>query len=513
MDLRPPPWSWALLLWLVAAPAHAGQPEQPAPPRLRLLGVRVESPYVARRAAGPPPAGAAAQRRWLPGALQRIRQAYRARGYDQVRAWGKLDRKGRLLVEVDEGRVELVFHGENVLRNILFRVDIDLPSRVFHRATLERSLKAFKAKYNLLNVLYRVTEQGDGIRNRLGRLVARRRLQIYFIAYEYEGWGMSLSLSSAWGILPRVKFSGNALLLKDDRLAASLEVAFPYRRFIFEQDPEFQWVHTRLEADYRFPRLGRLGLAPLLDTETAVSRYAREDPNLRSYYTYHAEGLANISLLLPPRLTLNLGAGATFTKVFGLEQARGATAPIPSEQSLTRFVARLDARFTFDRELQRHDLRNELRVSLLLGLNGDADYHLSARVWAQFVRYFWSHVLIIRARAVAMAGDVRFWDDVELAGRTMRAFFDNRYWVHEALQLSVELRFTIFDWWQVGLFNDVAGFYDRTRDPAPAALANALGPGLHFLAFDLFTVDVYYAFGFSPDGFDHNISFRVHKAF
>ena len=45
------------------------------------------------------------------------------------------------------------------------------------------------------------------------------------------------------------------------------------------------------------------------------------------------------------------------------------------------------------------------------------------------------------------------------------------------------------------------------------AMADAFGPSLHLLILDLFALDIFYAFGFAPVGFDHNISFSLQTVF
>jgi hypothetical protein len=498
---------------LQAAPVQARDKTAREARPLEILGVVRESPALAREAAGPLPAGREARNQWLPGALTRIKQAYRARGYDYVRAWGALTDDGRVRIEVDEGRVQLVFHGTNVLRDVFFRVEIDLPHKIFHRPTLERTLQRFKDKYHLVNIRYRVTEDGPHTTTALGRLERTLRLHLYVISFERIGWGFSLSLDAMWGLLPRVSYSHKSLLLKEDRLDAGLEIALPYRQFIFQQEPEFQWVHSELELDYRFPAFKRVHLAPSLDSEVAISRYFRENDNLRAYYQFHTEGFANISLQLPPRLTTALGFGGSYTNVFDIEQTELATLAPPPNQHLARLLVRLDNRFNFDREVERYDKRNELRLSLLLGFTSDGQVLFSTRFWAQWVEQISVLELVARARGVFMTGDVRFWDEVPLAGSYMRAWFKQRYWIQEGLQLTVELWSPSF--WglmKVGLFNDLAGFVDLSREPSAYAVADALGPGLNFWLFDLFSLNIFYAFGFSPAGFEHNISAQLQKA-
>jgi hypothetical protein len=63
------------------------------------------------------------------------------------------------------------------------------------------------------------------------------------------------------------------------------------------------------------------------------------------------------------------------------------------------------------------------------------------------------------------------------------------------------------------MFHQLALFADLTQGRFHAELANAFGPSVHLLVFDNFAIDMYYGFGFSPAGFDHNYNVTAAKVF
>jgi hypothetical protein len=124
------------------------------------------------------------------------------------------------------------------------------------------------------------------------------------------------------------------------------------------------------------------------------------------------------------------------------------------------------------------------------------------------------HRFILRGRGVALAGDIRFWDDMQLAGDYQRVFFGNRYWVHQAAQLETAYRIHLWrDWFSVGAFHDTSLFMDRSQPQHHAAVVDAFGPSVHFLIFDTFALDLYAGFGYSPVGFDQTVTFALQTIF
>ena len=148
----------------------------------------------------------------------------------------------------------------------------------------------------------------------------------------------------------------------------------------------------------------------------------------------------------------------------------------------------------------------------LAGTNGWFSH--PGNVGGQWAANWGRHHLILRGRAALLAGDVRFWDDVPLAGDYQRVFFSSRYWVHDAVQLETAYRMSLWrSWFAVGVFHDGSLFMDRSLPVHGIAGADAFGPSLHFLLLDTFALDVYAGFGFAPVGFDQTLTFAMQTIF
>ena len=314
-------------------------------------------------------------------------------------------------------------------------------------------------------------------------------------------------------VLDGVAFQYDRLLLNDDRFAGEVEMALPYREFIYEQEPTAQWVHGGLALTYRLPRFLHRRLAGQLDITSAVSRYVRSAELAQSFLSFKVDVFPGLAVFLPWEVTLKLGLAIDYNRVFDLEQSPQVTTPLPKELGRARYLGRVEVGKVFRDGTLRLDQQDQVSLRLDMGGSAQGEWLLDVRLDGQLVVHFGRHDLLLRGRAVFIGGDVRFWDEVELAGDYLRCYFDDRYWVREALQASVAFRFAVLRWFKVGVFHDAAGFRDRSHPDAPLSAALAFGPGLHFLIFDLFSLDVYYAFGFSPEGFDHNLSLGLQRAF
>ena len=496
---------------LIAGPwGHAPQIQTIS---LQISGTARLSLQEVRRAAGLPPAKISGRERWAAGAIKRVVAAYHERGYTRARAWARVDPLGNVQLDVDEGRVHLTFVGSDDFSSFLFRVDFLLVGRVYHRPTVLRALAEVKAKYGLSNAYHQVVEGRPPELNGFKQQVPRRTLKIFVIARETFGWKPKVSVSSSWGLTFALGYRHAELLLNDDRFAGELEMALPYREFIFEQEPTPQWVHGGLGLTYRLPRFLKKRLAVQLDINSAVSRYVRSESLAQSYLSFKVDVFPGLAIFLPRGVILKLGAAVDYTRVFDLTQAPEATTPLPEKLSRSRYMGRVELSKVFRDGTLRLDQQDQMSLQLDMGASAAGEWLLDTRFLAQLVAHLGRHDLLLRGRAVFMAGDIHFWDEVELAGDYLRCYFDDRYWVREALQLTVAFRLAVVRWFKLGVFHDASGFFDRSRDDNPLAVANAFGPALHFLIFDLFSLDVYYAFGFAPAGFDHNLSFSLQRAF
>jgi hypothetical protein len=485
---------------------------------VEVVGLRVLEPDEVLRMAGRPPRSCDARERWAKSAADRIVRTGRARGYDYARVWFELVPPCTVRVEVDEGYMHrVVFVGASAYRTLLMRVDVNLPREVFHRTTLERALAELQAKHGLLNAYYGVRESSPPAATQIAGVDANPRvLTIYVVTPERFGWDLALELDLRWGLVPTAGVTVPGVLLDDDRLHAEASVAVPYRRYAFEETPAFQWVHGEITLGYRFPWFADGHLAPAVVASTQLSQYHRVDVGLESFYLVRTVAAVRAVVAFPPRFGVSLGGGLDHALAFLARRSADPDDALRSAGDLDelRYTVLLEATLSLATEVLRRDQRDDLGLSLRFASSGAGDWMLDTRLSAQLWFHLAAHDLVLRARGVYIAGDVRFWDEEGLGGSYQRVSFGNRYWVREAAQLVVAARFAVWEnILKLGVFHDGSVFGDRTGGGLRVGLANAFGPALHWILFDFVALDVYYGFGFDRHGFDHALSFELRTVF
>jgi hypothetical protein len=474
---------------------------------------------VARTAIGPPPGPGTDVREWGAQAVQRIVAAYQARGYRYARAWFNDSKEpGVLWFDVDEGRMRVSFVGMGSISATLFRLRLVMPQGVFQEDDIQRSLEEQKEAFNLANVYYIVHETEGSDITVFGEVVSARTLEIHVTSRESFGWALDISASASWGVVPRLRYSEANFLRHDDRLLLVLDVAVPYRRYIFDATPKLTWVHGVLDVSYRLPRfaLGRKrfrGFAPQFDSSNSVSQYARADLRLASFYL--SRDVTTASLVSSwADVELSLGFGADLARVFLLEAASSQPGQppveLPGEVYSARALARVTGRWTSARPWTRRDRRTT--VNVFADICAPAEFRAS--LWGQYVSAVGRHSLFLRGRGVELGGNIPFWDDVELAGNYQRVFFNDLYWAHQAAQVETAYHVRLWrDWFEAGVFHDLTIFRDRISSPTALRAMDAFGPSLHFLILDQYALSIYQGFGFAPGRFSQTFSFTVESMF
>ena len=458
------------------------------------------------------------RRPWLVEAAKRLRVHYREAGYQQVRSWilrptSAAEEGAKDGVEwelqLDEGRMDsITFVGADTLRTLIFRVELFLPNNIFHRETLSESLSRIRKKYNLRSASYRVYPLRPPVAGPDGRPMLRRELRIYLLTQESFGWGVGLSLSSTYGLVPRLSLAKGGLLLKQDRLAARLGVALPYRQYLFSESPQFTWVHGFAALDYRLSRL-RARFTPRLAGRAELSRLRRSDLGLDRFLLTRADLLAFFDALVTRAVAFELGLGYGFVDAWDQVVAAQTTASFPREYRHA-LVSALRARWRLPSQSLRRDLQSELNAGVRLDYSGADNWLVRASARAQYVATWGYHELILLARGETLHGHIGYWNQLQLSD-FVRVAFDNRYWIERVATATVAFRLAIAgERLKLGVFHDLGLFGDGA---STGAVANAFGPSLHLTFLDAFAFDAHYGFGFSPSGFDHGMVFSLKKVF
>ncbi len=452
---------------------------------------------------------------WAAAACRRIVEAYHAVGYDYARAWFSLEEKRLVWIYVDPGHMRISFVGVGGVGATLFRLSLNLPNNIFHKPTVEQALEDLKQKYGLVNISYRVRDLGESQITPFGPMVPDRLLRIYVVSREFLGWALDVSVSATWGVVPAVSYQYASLLLDDDRLFARVEFAFPYRQYLAEEEPRLRWVHGGFNAAYRLPRRLQGLLALRLETSLYLSLYDRPDLAIQTF-DFMRNTTVPALVLIRPYLEVSLGAGADIVRIFQVQRVSDSATAIPalgdlkSVRALVRLVANLDPHA----QVMQRDQRPWVHLQVDGASSNIQQWLLVTTLTGQSVMTVGRHRFILRGRGVLLAGDVRFWDEMQLAGDYQRVFFGNRYWVRQAAQVETAYRLQLWrDWFAVGVFHDTSLFMDRSQPLHHTTVVDAFGPSVHFLLFDTFALDFYAGFGFSPVGFDQTVTFALQTIF
>ena len=470
---------------------------------------------VVRSAMGPAPIDDANLPDWAAAACHRIVKAYQAVGYDYARAWFSLEEDKLVWIHVDPGRMRVSFSGVGGVGAALFRLSLNLPNNIFHKPTVEGALEDLKAKYGLVNISYQVRDLGESQITPFGPMVPNRILRVYVVSHEFLGWSLDVSVSPTWGVVPAVSYQRANLLLDDDRLFLRVKFAFPYRRYLAEEEPRLRWVYGGFDAAYRLPRRAQGLLALRLETSLYLSLYGRPDLAIKTYHFLRSTTVPAL-VFVRPVLQLSLGAGADVVDIFRVEREPASETDNPalghlkSTRALIRLVANLDPRALV---LQR-DQRPWVHLQIDAATPNIQQWLLVTTLSGQAVLRVGRHQFIVRGRGFLLTGDVRFWDEMQLGGDYQRVFFGNRYWVRQAAQLETAYRLHLWrDWFALGVFHDASLFMDRSQPLHRAAVVDAFGPSVHFLLLETFALDLFAGFGFSPLGFDQTVTFAMQTIF
>ena len=445
---------------------------------------------------------------WAREARQRLLDLYRRDGYTAARVWVRDEAEGPV-VEVDEGRVHrVVLEGANTYERLILSDNLDLPSGLLHLPSLEASLERIASNQPNIRSLTWELIDGDAWVPTVRGMGRERVLKVTVRVVETRGLGLDLGVEAPWGFMAGVTWDRPALFTDDDRFRLGATIAFPIREYIFEEEPKLRWVNGSIFAEHRFGRIGRTALAPKLRLEVRLPNYPRRDLGLIESGTLEGQLQASVEVWRsgPWRQTVGLvvEGGRLIYATFEPETS------LDEEVGVIRAGAFAQAELTFDDGTLRTDLRDHLTVFVLgaATLRGTSP-HLRARVEGQWV-FGEPRVLgVLRMRGVHMGGDIRYFDEVPLAGPYQRVFFRNAYWVRTAAQLEAELRASLTPDVQLGVYHDLSVFGLPRDGQIRAVLANAVGPALHLTLIDQFSIDVYYGFGLAPSGASHNMMFGL----
>ncbi len=433
--------------------------------------------------------------------------------------------KDRILVDIDEGRVEkVILRGQGSVRTVQVLLSLSLPFNVFNRPYLERQLTALRAqngvdveRFELVRTdevehLGPQVEKLPTFIDDLGKFVghplipprADYELHIVFRRREWAaGLGLVAGLGGGDGLRLGLEYREEDLWLKDDRWSAGGQFGTKIRTRISNQHAYLALTRAAVELQWFTPRLG-LGLRPTLQVRFDLTSRQRPDIGLESYYATRAQAVAALSYDFFRGATVTLGVGAEQLDVFSLRPVEGsapAAGVLPS--SALRPYLSGTAQLVFDMDEIRRDRRHELEVT---GRHypgkSQRGYGLTAYRYQKFFEVGW-HDVLLTSRGVYLWGVQPFIEEQPVGGQLVRGVFDTRFYARRALGTGLEGRFSLTrDIYKVGGFVDVAlfGELDRAAHTEKARVIASLGPSFHVLIADAFQLDLYYSLGFAGRG-------------
>lgn len=448
----------------------------------------------------------------------------RRAGYELARVETAVD-GGRLLVDIDEGRVErVILRGQGSLRTVQLLLGLSLPHNVFNRPYLERQLSLLHAssgveveRFELVHTT-EVKHMGPQVEDLgpivddIGRFVghplipqqADYELHILFRRREWStGPGLVAGLSGVDGFKLGGEYRGENLWIRKDRWAASAQVGMKIRSRIADDHAYPALTRATAELQWYTPRLP-LGLRPVITARGELTSRQRPDIGLESYYATREQLTMGLAYDVFRGGTLSLGLGAEELDVFSLKPVDGqAVAGGVGPSSTLQPYLNGTADVIFDTDDIRRDRHNELEFTgrHYPGESGKG-YGITTFHYQQVSEVGW-HDLWLTARGAWLWGTVPFIEEQPVGGLHVRGVFDDRFYAKHVASGSAEVRFSLTrDVYKVGGFVDVAVFgnIDRSNGSEHVQVVGSAGPSFHVLVADVFQLDLYYGLGFAGHG-------------
>jgi len=433
--------------------------------------------------------------------------------------------KDRILVDIDEGRVEkVILRGQGSVRTVQVLLSLSLPYNVFNRPYLERQLAALREengveveRFELVRTdevkhLGPQVEQLPTLIDDLGKFVGHRlippradyELHILFRRREWAtGLGLVAGLSGVDGLRLGLEYREEDLWFQGDRWSAGGQFGTKIRTRIHDEHAYLALTRAAGELQWFTPRLG-LGLRPTVQLRFDLTSRQRPDIGLESYFATRAQAVVALSYDVFRGATVALGVGAEQLDIFSLRAVEGSapSAGVLPSSGLRPYLNGT-AQLVFDADEIRRDRRHELEVTGRHYPGGAGrGYGLTAFRYQRLFEVGW-HDVLLTSRGVYLWGAPPFIEEQPVGGQLVRGVFDTRFYARRALGTGLEGRFSLTrDIYKAGGFLDVAVFgeLDRAGHSEKARVITSLGPSFHVLIADAFQLDLYYSLGFAGRG-------------
>lgn len=438
-----------------------------------------------------------------------------ASGYELARV-DAYPRNGRIVVELDEGRLDkVVFIGQNVFRTLELQVSFELPANVFNRPLVEQRLADTKRLFGLEGARFEIVtldaEAADRIdvdkTNFFRHLEVLRpgqphELHVYLSYPERRpGLAVDVLVNSVNGLMLQGTYLFRSLIMDGDRFEVSAGVgARVVDPFSSEQD-RVTLARVLFGTQWSTPPLGVPWLRSSLLFEGDLRGRRRFDLGVQRYFYFPLRGELNVGFEAEDRALLTLGGGVEQAYLFGVAQREDTelapeVSQVPGESF--RAFGRAFGRFVFDPEEVRVARRHVVELEGRFYPPGDLrDEFLLADLTYRGAFTFGYEELRLRLQGTLVEGDVSYAEQIQLGVEHLMVAYQHTF-VDRVGAFSAQYRVALNgDRFKVGVFDTVAVIEGLRDEPDQLVLVNEVGLGAHFLWLDSLEVDTYFGVGMS----------------
>lgn len=432
--------------------------------------------------------------------------------------------------EVDEGLLEyVVFPTIGAITTLVVAATFELPNDIFNEFRLDQELRKLSERWGYRVATYTLVEVSDiGVgdswsqlptvplseRSSLFRGAARYGLEIILEGAPLpRGLGPFLQFNGVDGFIMGATYRDHSRLLSDELWMVNAALGLRLFKPITD-DPQQFISRVLLASRWDSPLFWSVTRFDLGGSGSYLSR-ARFDLGIARYDMLELYTPVALSLVFSS-LTLRASAALRLRQIVRDERASEPvvlTEPIEYPAADPQLVTRLEGEWVIQAERQRNDRSHSLILELEGAFFGGVSPGGAARLFYQKVFRLSYNELWLQSAGSASWGFVPFTSH-ESVSTVMRGIFD-----HVFTDLiwggSIAYRQSLYrGHLHVGPFFNAAVYRHPRELGGSWRGAVGGGMGLHFLVSGAFTVDLYYAVGWSSQGeIDHGPSLSAGHVF
>ncbi len=437
---------------------------------------------------------------------------------------------------INEGKIDrIIFLGQMSFQQVRFKLALVLPYEVFNRPLLDRQVRELAEQLHMPGVRWELvhTAAVDHSGPQISKLPSQMDMQMLGAEMVHERrpyevrisfpeatgsyFGIDIKSNYVNGLEMGLNYVGRDLLGKGDLWYTATSGGFGLRSRLITEKLYPHFSRAYFEGSYLTVPILKY-FKPNIWTEMNLISRQRGDLNLENYWALTADVALQLQVELRPGMRFLAGGGFEYRRLFGLEVVPDYESPpdVTVTERKRPFIRATHESVidpTVLRWDRRHTIESELRYYFPFGTDLGFGW---TDVRYQFVQPIGWHDFWVKARGHLSWGEVTFHDELSVA-ELVRGLFGAQY-VPSGATLQLEFRFSIVrDDIKIGIFHDLAIFAVplRTQNGKVAVeLADGFGPSMHFLAMDMFQLDLFMAFGFRRNAnFNAAFSMQFQKAF